>query len=59
MAKPKKKFYAVAKGVKPGIYTTWGEVQPLVQGCVGALHKSFKTRSEAEDFMKNPVSGFQ
>lgn len=51
----KSKFYAVATGVKPGIYTSWSEVQPLVQGVAGVKHKSFKTRLEAEVFMKNPV----
>ncbi len=55
MAKSKQKFYAVAKGAKPGIYTTWGEVQPLVQGYEGAKHKSFATRSEAEEWIRNPV----
>ena len=55
MAKSKKKFYAVAKGAMPGIYTTWAETSPLVIGHEGAVYKSFKTLSDAEEWMKNPV----
>lgn len=53
----KKKFYAVAKGRKPGIYTAWfGEngAQVQVQQFEGAVYKGFATIDEAEAFMKNP-----
>ena len=43
-----KKFYVVFKGRKPGLYDTWVEVEPLVKGFPGALHKSFSTREMAE-----------
>jgi ribonuclease HI len=52
-----KKFYAVAKGRKPGIYTQWfGDTgaQAQVRGFPGAVYKGFPTRKEAEFFMKNP-----
>ena len=47
------RYYAVRVGVKPGIYSTWGECEPMVRGFKGAVHKSFRTRSEAERFMRN------
>lgn len=46
------KFYAVKKGKKPGIYLTWDEAKTQVNGFSGAQYKSFKTKSEAEEFMK-------
>lgn len=52
-----KKFYAVAKGRKPGIYTRWfGEegAQAQVSGFPGSVYKGFPTRAEAEAFMKHP-----
>ena len=50
----KKKFYAIAKGVKPGIYTSWPEAEAQVKGFGGAKFKSFPTRAEAESWIKNP-----
>ena len=44
----KKKFYAVAVGSNPGIYTAWAEAESQVKGYKGARYKSFGTRSEAE-----------
>lgn len=49
-----KKFYAVAKGRKPGIYTTWPSAEAQVKGFPGAIYKGFGSRSEAEAFMKAP-----
>ncbi len=46
-----KKFYAVRKGLKPGIYNTWDEAKVLVNGFKGAEYKSFKTIEEANEFM--------
>ncbi len=54
MAK-KKKFYAVAAGRKPGIYTEWfGDNGAHVQvtGFPGARYKGFPTHREAEQFLK-------
>jgi ribonuclease HI len=45
------KFYAVAKGNKPGIYTTWSECQKQVKGFSGAIYKSFQTKQEAQDLI--------
>lgn len=62
MAK-KSKFYAVRKGIVPGIYRTWAECEANVKGFSGAEYKSFGTEPEAEDYMsggtalekKNPL----
>lgn len=46
------KYYAVRKGRNPGIYTSWDSCLKEVKGFSGAIYKSFKTKSEAEAFMK-------
>ena len=50
----KKKFYAVASGRKPGIYSTWPEAEAQVKGYGGAKYKGFPSRSEAETWMDDP-----
>lgn len=47
------KYYAVAKGRKTGIFTTWNECKKNVHGFPGAKFKSFPTREEAENFIDN------
>jgi len=54
---PKKKYYAVAKGRKSGIYTSWPEAAAQVQGYAGAKYKGFASRAEAASWMQNPVYG--
>ena len=53
----KKKFYAVARGFKPGIYDSWygGDgAQVQVNGFPDAHFQGFVTRAEAEEwFVKN------
>lgn len=46
------KFYAVRKGKKTGIFSTWDECKEQVTGFKGAIYKSFKTLEEAEEFVK-------
>ena len=50
------KYYAVKVGRKPGIYRTWDECKAMVHGYSGPVYKSFKTLSEAEEFMGNNSS---
>lgn len=50
-----KKYYAISKGHVPGIYTNWPDTERQVKGFKGAIYKSFKSRKEAEAFMKNPT----
>jgi len=51
----KKKFYAIARGRKPGIYDNWPLAEAQVKGFAGAVYKGFETRREAQAFLKNPV----
>lgn len=46
------KFYAVKNGHEVGIFSTWPECQKQVNGFKGAKYKSFKTRKEAEQYLK-------
>lgn len=47
----KKKYYAVVRGRKPGIYTNWPDAQKQVKGFAGARFKGFVERSEAEEWL--------
>jgi len=49
-----KKYYAVARGRKPGIYRNWPDAQAQVSGFNGALYRGFPTLAEAEEWLKNP-----
>lgn len=49
----KKKYYAVAKGRKTGVFTSWGECEAQVKGFPGAIYKSFQTEAEALRFMSS------
>lgn len=49
-----KKFYAIAAGHRPGIYTNWPEAQAQVNGFSGAVYKGFPTRAEAEAWLAAP-----
>lgn len=53
----KKKFYAVASGKNPGIYTTWPDAEAQVKGYGGAKYKGFSTRAQAEAWMADPQWG--
>ena len=44
-------YYAIHKGLKTGIFTTWGEVAPLVTGFKGAKYKKFTNRSAADKYV--------
>lgn len=46
-------FYAVRKGLNPGIYYTWEDCQSQINGFSGAEFKKFKTEQEALDFIQN------
>lgn len=51
------KFYAVANGRKPGIYSSWPEAEAQVKGYGGAKYKGFVSRREAEAWMDDPRWG--
>ena len=46
-----KKYYAVRKGRKTGVFETWDECKAAVSGFSGAAYKSFTNREEAMDFV--------
>ncbi|KAK0122295.1 hypothetical protein ONS95_010542 [Cadophora gregata] len=47
------KFYAVAVGHKPGVYTEWSEAQKQTLGAEKPKYKKFESRKEAEEFVKS------
>ena len=49
---PKKKFYAVAIGKKPGVYTSWEDCAKQVNGFPNNKYKGFKTRQEALNYLQ-------
>lgn len=52
-------YYAVARGIKPGIYTTWfgaGGAEEQVRGFAGARYRKFASLPEAERWLENPIS---
>jgi len=53
-AMPKKKqksYYAVAKGRKPGIYTSWPEAESQVFQFSGAIYKGFFELDQAQEWL--------
>lgn len=46
-----KKFYAVKKGFKTGIFNTWDECKIQVDGFSGAIYKSFSSYEDASNFI--------
>lgn len=49
-------YYAVARGRKPGVYTTWAEAQKQVKGFNGPKFRKFDTMEEAQRFMEDTPS---
>jgi ATP-dependent DNA helicase PIF1 len=52
LSKKTKKFYAVAVGRVPGIYDNWEEAQIQVKGYHGNKQRGFKTKEQAEAWLK-------
>ena len=46
-----KKFYAVKRGRKTGLYTVWAECAAQVKGFQGAVYKGFMTEDEARAWL--------
>ena len=47
-----KKYYAVLKGREPGIYDSWDECKKQIDGFPKAEYKGFKTKKEADAYMR-------
>lgn len=46
-----KKYYAIRRGRKPGIYDNWPQAKEQVEGFKGAEYKGFESLDEAKSFM--------
>lgn len=51
----KNKFYAIAVGRCPGMYTDWPTAEKQVKGFPGALYKGFATEDEARRWLAEPT----
>mmetsp|Transcript_775 Transcript_775/g.871 ORF Transcript_775/g.871 Transcript_775/m.871 type:complete len:309 (-) Transcript_775:3-929(-) len=49
-------YYAVAKGIKPGIYTSWSLCKQNVNGYKGAVFKKFVSVKQAQQFIESNSS---
>lgn len=47
------KFYGLAVGDTPGVYTDWADCQANMVNTKGAKYRKFTTREEAEEFVKD------
>ena len=52
-----KKYYAVKKGMVPGIYLTWPDCKKNIEGFSGAVYKGFDSILEAEAFLEGACAG--
>lgn len=52
-------YYAVAKGIKPGIYTSWNVCKQNVSGYKGAVFKKFVSVKQAQQFIESNSSSTQ
>ena len=48
MGKNKWSFYAVARGRKVGLFTTWNDCKRQIDGFKGARFKGFNSKDDAE-----------
>ncbi|MCC5889232.1 MAG: ribonuclease H family protein [Alkalibacterium sp.] len=48
-----KKYYAVKKGRKKGVFTSWADTQKVISGYSNAEFKSFATLEEAKNYLDN------
>lgn len=58
MAK-KQKHYAVWKGRRTGVFSTWDECAAQVNGFPGAEYKAFETREEAEEALRGQYEEYK
>lgn len=53
-----KKYYAVVRGCRPGIYSAWygpGGAEEQVRGFAGAIYKGFASLDEARRWLESPT----
>jgi len=49
-------FYAVAVGLKPGVYMSWEECKKNIENCKDAVFKKFETIEEATSFVEDYIN---
>lgn len=54
----KKSHYVVWEGKSIGVFSSWGEVSPLVTGVRGARFKGFNSKESAEEAFLRPWQEF-
>eukprot|EP00250_Pteridium_aquilinum_P015388 c22554_g1_i8 orf=691-1824(-) len=59
MPKRKASFYGVRVGNQPGVYDDWELCKIQVLGFPGSQYKGFPTRAEAENYVKDCLTGSQ
>lgn len=47
------KYYAVVKGIKPGVYNSWPECEAQVKGFPGASYKGFTSEKDAQAYYED------
>lgn len=52
------KYYAVKKGRKTGVFSTWEECESMVKGFKGALYKSFSSLEDAQNYLNEQIPSF-
>jgi hypothetical protein len=52
-----KKWYAVRRGHRTGLFESWDECQAATVGFSGAVYKSFKSREDAQAWLSGSSSG--
>ena len=52
------KYYAVKKGRKTGVFSTWEECESMVKGFKGALYKSFSSLEDAQNYLNEQTPSF-
>ena len=51
----KSKFYAVHRGIRPGVYRTWDEAKAQISGAKMPLQRAFPNLEDAEFFVRHGV----
>lgn len=50
------KLYALCIATVPGIYKSWTQAKPLIDGCAGAKYKGFNGLDEAMAYIRDQFS---
>lgn len=51
-----KKFYAIKKGRKIGVFDSWEITKKYIEGFSGAIYKGFSNKKDADKWLKNDIN---